>query len=578
MKKILFILILFAYGLTSCEDMLDLKSNGTITMDEVFTDRNRTRGYLNSCYSYRPGTYLYAGSYTDDAQDSRGNTAYSVFDYWYNTGLSASTFQSINIDGGPWSGYFQGIRKCNVFLANIDNATAFATDSEKAGWKAQAYTLRAFYYLLLFKRYGKLPLLLSDYGTDYDYSTESKVSVGIIVQQILDDCDAALATPSSDDFSWNIQDNQWGIMTKGVAWAIKSQAITYAKSPLFDDGTFTMDEALNITKEALYQFLSNDYELWTEPDINNGYNAYSAYFLYNPNDLRAKDKETIYGGDQVAAWQNAGIPTISGVSQAGPCPTQDLVDAYEMENGEAPITGYTDSNHLNPIINPASGYDENDPYSNRDPRFYSTIFYNESKRGSTTIYTYEGGNCGISETNIKYTSTGYYLHKFGHDNSNRNSNSDGYIRLIRLPEIYFNFAEIAYQAKGADEKINIGGNMSMSARDAVNAVRARAGMPDFLPGMSSDAFEKKYRNERRIEYAMEIDRYFDLRRWEILEEKTKFVTGMRITKNGNNYVYNRFRFDERPSSDNKFLLYPLDLSEVNKMLTLTGENWQNPGW
>ncbi|MDD2437240.1 MAG: RagB/SusD family nutrient uptake outer membrane protein [Massilibacteroides sp.] len=578
MKNYLYFPFLFIiFCLSSCDDLLDLKSNGTITMDEVFTDRNRTRGYLNSCYNYLPTTYLHAGSFTDDAEDS-DNTAYSTFDYWYNTGLSASRFQVINFDGGPWSDYFQGIRKCNVFLISIDNATAYATDSEKAGWKAQAYTLRAFYYLQLVKRYGQIPLLLEDYGVSHDYASEKKATVGQIVQQILDDCDSALATPSSADYSWDIRDNQWGIMTKAVAWAIKSQAITYAKSPLFDDGTFTIDKALEITKEALSQFLSNGYELWNEADPENGHNAYATYFLYNPNDMRAKDKETIYGGNQVAVWQNAGLPIIGGVSKAGSCPSQDLVDAYEMANGETPITGYNDANHLKPIINSASGYDENNPYENRDPRFYSTIFYNGSKRGTSSIYTYETGNCGISETNIKYTTTGYYLRKYGDDRSNRNSNYDGYVRIMRLPEIYFNFAEIAYQAKGADEKIDLGGNRSMSACDAVNAVRARAGMPNFPTGLTSDLFEKKYRNERRIEYAMEIDRYFDLRRWKILSEKTQFITGMRITKESDGYTYNRFRFENRPTCEDKYLLYPLTLTEVNKMMTLTGENWQNPGW
>ncbi len=570
--------MLVVWGMSSCDDMLDLKSNGTITMEEVFTDRNRTRGYLNSCYNHRPDLYLHAGSFTDDAEDSENKTAYTIYDYWYNTGLSVSNFGSSNLDGAPWTSYYQGIRKCNVFLANIDDATVYATDAEKAGWKAQAYTLRAFYYLQLVKRYGQVPVVLQDYGTDYDYANEKKSPVGEVVKQILADCDQALATPSSDDFSWNLMDNQWGIMTKGVAWAVKSQAVTFAVSPLFDDGTFTMDEALNITKEALSECLSNGYELWTEADEVNGYNAYATYFLYNPDDKRAKDKETIYGGTQVTAWQSAGIPTIGGMAKAGPCPTQDLVDAYEMDNGEAPITGYNDANRLQPVINPASGYDEDSPYENRDPRFYATIFYNGSQRGATYVNTYEGASCGISETNVKYTHTGYYLRKYAHDNSNRNSNSDGYVRMIRLPELYYNFAEMAYQAKGPDEKISLGNGSAMSASDAVSVVRARAGMPPFPAGLSRDDFEKKYRNERRIEYAMDQERYFDLRRWKIMKEKTAFVTGMRIVRDGNTYTYNRFRFDNRASGDDKYLLYPLDLSEVNKILTITGENWQNPGW
>jgi hypothetical protein len=118
----------------------------------------------------------------------------------------------------------------------------------------------------------------------------------------------------------------------------------------------------------------------------------------------------------------------------------------------------------------------------------------------------------------------------------------------------------------------------MSARDAVNAVRTRAGMPGFPPGMSKDAFEKKYRNERRIELAFEEHRFFDVRRWKILDQTDRFVTGMRITKSGPNFVYKRFKFQNRNAFSDKYLMYPIDQSEVDKIIGLSGADWQNPGW
>ena len=118
----------------------------------------------------------------------------------------------------------------------------------------------------------------------------------------------------------------------------------------------------------------------------------------------------------------------------------------------------------------------------------------------------------------------------------------------------------------------------MSARDAVNAVRERAGMPGFPSGMSTGEFEEKYRNERKIELAFEEHRFFDVRRWNILNETDKFVTGMRITKGDDGTNYQRFRFENRGSAADKYLRYPIDQAEVNKVVGLTGENWQNPGW
>ena len=64
----------------------------------------------------------------------------------------------------------------------------------------------------------------------------------------------------------------------------------------------------------------------------------------------------------------------------------------------------------------------------------------------------------------------------------------------------------------------------MTAREAVNKVRERVGMPALPEGLTKDQFEIRYRNERRVELAFEGHRYFDVRRWKILSETDGFVT------------------------------------------------------
>jgi hypothetical protein len=103
-------------------------------------------------------------------------------------------------------------------------------------------------------------------------------------------------------------------------------------------------------------------------------------------------------------------------------------------------------------------------------------------------------------------------------------------------------------------------------------------MPALPTGLTKDAFEKRYRNERRIELAFEEHRFFDVRRWKILNETDKFVTGMEITKNGSVYTYTRFKFKDRNCFSDKYLMYPIDQDEVDKIIGLSGVNWQNPGW
>lgn len=571
--------------LLSCNEQLDLPTDGRITMDQVFSDYNRTRGYLNSCYGYCPAPYMDRASFTDEAQDVDDVEPDSKFSNWYNGNITVVNYPQNSADGSPWGQLYEGIRKCNVFLENIKTATVRASEEEKDGWAAQARTLRALYYLQLIKRYGGVPIFDAPLATDHDFSQDRRATFSEVVQFILEDCDAALSVPATrEGFHWEIYDNQYGIMTRAVAYAIKSQAVTYAASPLWSDGTFTWEDATRINAEALAECLAHDYRLFDEtpsPDI--AQNAYALYFFTSSDDQRASDKETIYQvGTRMSVWRDAGLPTNDGMDRAGPSPTQGLVDSYEMANGEAPITGYADESRLQPIVNTASGYNPADPYAGRDPRFYASIYYNGAVRyldqpDGKKVETFVGGAEGISAENPQHTRTGYYLRKFNNFRSGVNNEADGAIRLFRLAELYLNFAESAYQSAGPDAPVSVG-DFSMSAREAVSAVRQRAGMPPFPVGMSKEAFEKKYRNERRVELAFEEHRFFDVRRWKILGETDGFVTGMRITKNGDELNYQRFKFENRESAADKYLMYPIDQAEVNKIIGLTGENWQNPGW
>ncbi|MDR1096624.1 MAG: RagB/SusD family nutrient uptake outer membrane protein [Tannerella sp.] len=737
-KYIIFLMVLVAGMIISCNDMLELQNDGRTTMEDVFKTRNGVRGYLNACYNYRPSPGFSRSSLTDDAQDADGIFGNSVFSYWYANGFSASMFFAT--DGQPWGHYYQGIRKCNVFLAgmvNVNTTTILATEGEITSWVAQAHTLRALYYLQLVKRYGAIPLLAEAYGTTHDYAGDRRAPVGEVVAQILADCDAALAAPQlSEGFSWKVSAGQRGIMTRAVAHAIKSQAITLAASPLFSDGTYTWADAARICGEALSGCLANGYELFTDepaPDI--AQNAYALYSITRSDEQQAYDRETIYPGSVVTVWQAAGMPSTPGQVTAGPCPSQELVDCYEMQaTGEPPVTGYTDEQHLQPILNPASGYDPANPYVGRDPRFYASVYYNgaarqlgeaglgrddhfpitldpaelprrttvtqedgwfrlETTAGDPYVYmsaltgdleappgavfvrmeyrapatinnaqfffgkpavpdpslgviataddlvfakaddwtaweldisswaaqfgwgaaghrlrfdvgsdpgftldvrnmevvvqtflepaapveTYVGATDGITVADRRTTRTGYYLRKFNNWKSGRDNNADGEIRLFRLAELYLNFAEAAYLSQGPDAAISLGNGLSMSARDAVNAIRTRADMPPFPAGMTAAAFEKKYRNERRVELAFEEHRYFDVRRWKILEQSERYITGMRITQDGNGFSYQRIGF-ERASGIEKYYFYPLPLAEANKMQDHTGGNWQNTGW
>ncbi len=722
MKKYIFLFFaVVASGLlSSCSDNLDLQNDGRIDISGVFADRYETMGYLNSCYSYCPGPYIDRASYCDEAEDCDDNIV-GARSNWYSGSMTASNYASYSQDGSPWTSLYEGIRKCNVFLANIWTSTALATNEEKEGWAAQAHTLRALYYLQLIKRYGDVPIFDKPLALNYDYSKLTKSKFSAVAKFILADCDSALTAPTtSNGFPWGeAYSGQFGMMNRAIPYAIKSETVTYAASPLWSDGTYSWSDATKINGEALSQCLTHDYSLFNVPPAGNAaQNAYALYFITSSKDQRSVDKETIYQcGGQMAIWQNAGMPSTLGMNKSGPCPSQELVDSYEMANGKL-------------ITDATSGYNLTNPYVGRDPRFYASIYYNGAQRnlnttvthatagmkftatapfygietlcpswsdnvgnitltlykwntnyaksiagtpvaqqtfvnyndganlplsfssplsagtyvwelsngtqtvgvskwtngtstavsyfngvqttgnyncqinynsdpksphftplvsGATTqsaiqiangaIGTYVGGAEGISLTDRTHTRTGYYVRKFNSYLSSKTTNVDGAIRLFRLGELYLNFAESAYQSDGPDVEISLGSGVTMSARDAVDAIRERAGMPDLPSGMNPSDFQTRYRNERRIELAFESQRFFDVRRWKVLSQTDQFVSGMQINTTGSgSFTYTRFQFPNRNCISDKWLLYPIDQSEVTKMAGYTGVNWQNSGW
>ncbi len=739
--------------LVSCAD-LDIPSDGRMTLNDIFMDYYSSQNYFTRCRDYIPQVgFSYEdtplASFCDEAHDASDGVSGAVND-WYNNRTSSS-YNPLTTSVNPWSRYFGGIRKCNTFLQSINDpgiATADIDEEEKNGWIGEVYVLRAFYYLQLIKRYGGVPIINAPYEITYDFSQDSRATFEECVDFILADCDRALAIPESNistiGFRWNISDSERGHITRAFAYAVKSQAALYAASPLWytDDSKYSWEKATEITKEALDECLQHGFQLFDiTPDADIAQNAYAYYFINRSDPSRSVDKETIFEttSSRTNVWKWAGTPITEGVEKAGPGPSQELVDAYGMQaTGEMPVLGYSDANHLEPVINTSSGYDPANPYEGRDPRFYASVYYNGSPRTlssnvdkdlfplnftstvnnistseneegitltttggdpwiftttltraltagtqrlitfeyksnksvsdaefffcvaggpqggvesgqnisipqasewtrfeydlttaintwgfgvnssggqapenhflrfdvtngagyeitirnfriecftppaeATAVETFVGGNCEISDrvSEITNTRTGYYMRKFNNYKSGVNVDQDGLMKIFRLGELYLNFAEAAYQSVGPDAAVpSAVGGTAMSAREAVNTIRERVDMPALPAGLSKDEFEVRYRNERQVELAFEEHRFFDVRRWKILNQTDNFVTGMKISRDNDEYTYTRIKLKERNTNSDKYLMYPVDQSEVSKMGTYTGINWQNPGW
>lgn len=583
MKKciVLFFYALIVLGNTSCEKVFDFNDDGRYTLDLIFSDGDLAKGYLNTCYSSLNsiGQRFNMSVYSDEAQDVNVINNSTALRYYQGQ----QTSSNILVNGESlYKDMYIGINRCNTFLENVEKVPSFPIPADESRCKAEAYLLRAFYYLQLIKRYGAVPIIKETLPLDYDYSQKARTTFYDCAQAIVEDCRLALDEP---ELKYRITDaDQEGELTRAVAYAIMSQTMLYAASPLWNNGENHWEEALAITKEAKEKLEEAGFDLFNPGKILNkgNYSVYQDYFLSKPEigENPQYDKETIYALKNRAGelWKNYGLPIVTDATSAGMCPTQELVDAYETIDGE-PILDlnqpYLDKAHTLPnynkkaLLENGGQYDPNNPYSNRDPRLHSSIYcngdYYRLDTQTSPVWTYVGGTSGFLNTNIRYTNTGYYVRKFINYTSGKDSNNDGFWRYFRMAEIYLNYAEAEYYANG----------VTTQALAAINKVRGRVGMPNLPSDISSEDFELRLRNERRIEFAFEDQRYYDVRRWKILVETDGVVSGYQIQSDGK--TGNRLLVQERDCSGDRYYLTPIPISEQNRYL-MFGVEYQNPGW
>ncbi len=581
MKKIIICVVaLFTLSIGCKKDPLDITPDGRITLDAVFKNEKQTEAFLNTVYSnipsyfYKYQFFAYLEGCTDNAADADvGNEGSNIANNWISGSLTPSN-NPLELAGQGngiihYNTFWSGIYDANVFLENVATAN-IPIEVNRERFKGEAQLLRAFYYLELIKQYGALPIIDKPFDATFDYTSLKRPTFQECVDFIVKDCDDAIA---NQQLPMRItEEGERGRFTKAVAYAIKSEALLYNASPLWNPSNDQSKwQAASIGSQQALTALTAGGEYKLYPD-------YEEYF-YSTSDMspNPRDRETIFeikdGSPGTFTIINS-MPGQTGQFKTGSTPTQELVDSYDMQASGLPaITGYSDEDHLNPVINTASGYDPNNPYVGRDPRFYASVWYNGAidpkfNGAPYALQIYKGGAQQVLRTppDRKNTHTGYYLRKYLNPTIPTGSGSAARWKKYHLAEIYLNLAE-------AENEVNGPTNIAYTA---VNAIRARAGMPNITPGLSKGEFRTRIHNERRVELFMEEHRFWDVRRWEILDKTDKLVTGMEITKTGNNLEYNRFVVETRNAWQNKYRIFPIPITDASIIPDFSAN--QNPGW
>ena len=544
-KKILSAIFAFAVCMSSC-NYLDYNESSGFDKEDMFTYFERAKGMLTTVYSYLPADFGNFDGATRAAATDEAEYAWNTSGIIrYNNGSWSPILTIDNV----WGTYYTAIRSANMFLNNYqedftniewnDNYETLMQQYQYYPYEARF--LRAFYYFELAKRYKNVPLITECLELD-EANSVTPSDFDKVIDFIVSECDEIMdKLPVSYK---DVPGYETGRITQGAVMALKSRTLLYAASPLYA-GTAGQEKWIAAAKAAkqLIDKVESDgrYQLVDEQIWNN---------------LASKELilETRRGNSN--DFEKLNFPIGYEGGNSGTCTTQNLVDAFEMKDGSRFDWG--NQEHIDNMYNPEK----------RDPRLFKTVLTNGSTFKNAAVETFVGGKNGAPLDGA--TPTGYYLKKYVVETISLNPNNTTTDRhvwiLFRYAEVLLNYAEALYEAYGNPDYTD--NTFTLSPRAAIDKVRARVGMP----GVASDDFLERIRNERRVELAFEDHRFWDVRRWKIAPQ-TMDIYGVKIEKQGDGLIYTRQLVDKRTWSD-KMYLYPVSNEELFKNPLLK----QNPDW
>jgi len=596
MKRIIyFLLVVIATSFASCDDALDTKSDNSYGSEITWKLPNYALGVLMNAYANIPTTPdNYGGDFLDVATDNAvtNNKNANLFKFVMG-GVSAISNPFDN-----WGTAYTQFRNIHLFLENGlgSNIQYHLTDSTRDMQirnrsRGEAYFLRAWWGMELLQRFGGLTVdgqalgypIITKNLTEADaenLDVMKRNTYEECVLQIIADCDSAILYLPMNYVGTN---EEQGVKHVGrangrSALALQSRAALFAASPAYQPkGAYAIPQD-SVEKKWMRVVLLSERAITT--GVLGAYTALTEAMFVGNTVQGATNPEFIF-----RKWFNNNSmersnfpPLFFGEGRTNP--SQNLVDAYHTK------TGF-------PITDSRSGYNSQTPYTNRDNRFESTIFYNGKVFNTARpleIYVNENGTKGRDVAGYDYnnTITGYYLKKFLSPKIDMlyNPATLGAVNdfhqfpLLRRAEVYFNLAEALNELAGPKGAV---AGSTRTAYDIIKDVRTKNGISSttYLDevAVNKDNFRQLLLNERRVEFAFENQRFYDLRRHLLPLNET--VKGVKITKTSAGLVFEgtdpaqEAVVVERRFMDNeKFYYLPLPYNETIKNTNLL----QNKGW
>ena len=481
-----------------------------------------------------------------------------------------------------WQYLYELVHRANTVIRNVAGMPISQETIDRV--TGEARFLRAMAYFRMLNCWGGVPYYdeTCDINEEFAHLDAPRCTADELRGHILDDLtDAIRKLP----VSWDAAD--LGRATKGAAYALRGKVYLFNRQ---------WDEAVADFEEIVYNKTYN-YGYSLHPDYNDLFRLYngrhSDEMIFS---IQSIDGNTAgYALDIVSYFGNKSTMRLIAGNRIVPSTT--LVDMYEnpdgsqfdwddvfpgfnagdsqmrrrlmcvaIDQGSTEVTSTLDSDTTKVM----------DAYRLRDPRLCLNVI--------TPYSHYLGTDAGSSPMDKQFvladpTKGGAPMEAMAFIRNSEGWNSyfwrkwiptgnlDGYwgeytrtpyeFPLIRLGDVLLMLAE-AYNESGATDKAVI----------ELNKVRERVGMPGLDSGAAwlavsgKEDMAERIRRERAFELVGEGQRYWDLKRWGLLEQSVKNATDI-----FGDLMYTR-TYQERHQ------LWPIPLVEMERNLSLT----QNPGW
>ena len=588
--KYLVALVFGAILTTSCEDYLAKAPEVNISDKDVFTKFLSFQGYLENAYQCivdvtqgngAPMNYNFSDDVLLNPTIQYTSPRFDIGDYWFWQNSSSSIFTGStgaptnSSDKGYWQSGWYGIRLANTALVNLPKMVT-GTQEERNLIEGQALFFRGYLHFEILRSWGGIPYI------DVALNPSDKMNFPrLTYRQTADKVTADLKKAVEllplaweDVAAGQVSEGNTGRITKGAVYGIMGKNLLYAASPLMNyqqTGEYTYNTEL--CKEAAKAF-NEVFKLETQGYY--GLESWASYkdIFYTLESGKVPGGKEIVFSNPIYRRKTNGISgtentlTFFGGFGVYAGPTENYIENFGMSNGL-------------PIDATGSGYNPDDPWTGRDPRFYYSVLkdgdrqiVNEADNYPDTFFrTYIGGRHRSNENSM----TGYGINKYRDITCNNRDN--GWINYtyevphMRLADIYLMYAEAVNEAYGPTTvPSDIPGGLT--AEQALNKIRNRATVPNVDARFLTDkeTFREFIRQERAVELAFEGHRWFDLRRWHVahlVKYREKYV----LDFNQQHTFFTKRLWSTIVFEDKHYWLpFPVD------QVTLYPEFYQNPGW